>query len=244
MSPTAVLRSEWIKIRSLRAALGALVALFAVTLVLTVPLYAPEGPDGTADGADRLAGAFFALEFAQVAALVFGTTAMSSEYLNHGLRVSLAAVPRRTLFFAAKAAVTGGAALVVGLVTAFAAFLLGQALPGGDGVGLGEPGAVRACVGAGARLALTALLAVGVTALVRGGTAAFAVLVPLMLIVSFVTGDAAGGVAPYLPDMAGRQVLLQDPTGPLGPWSGLGVAALWSAAALLAGGWSVRRRDA
>jgi ABC-2 type transport system permease protein len=244
VSPTAVLHAEWIKIRSLRAGPGSLVALFAVSLALTALVYAPLSADGGEPGGDRLLAAFHALNFAQLAALVFGTTAMSSEYVQHGLRVSLAAVPNRDLFYAAKAAVIGAAALVVGLATAFASFALGQGLLGDDGIGFDHPGAVRACVGGGIWLALTALLATGVTAVLRSGIAALGVLVPFTLTVSFVIGDLGGGAAQYLPDRAARQVLLADPEGGLGPWSGLAVAALWSLAALLAGWWSIRRRDA
>ena len=69
-------------------------------------------------------------------------------------------------------------------------------------------------------------------------------LVPFILVVSFVIGDATGTVADFLPDKAGQLVLRQTYDGTLGPWSGLAVTALWTAAALLAGAWSVRRRDA
>ncbi|MFD8939749.1 ABC transporter permease [Streptomyces sp. NPDC059578] len=244
VSPTAVLHAEWIKIRSVRASLGSLIALFVVSLTLTGLVYASIPSDSGELGDDRLLAAFYALNFAQVAAIAFGTTAMSSEYVQHGLRVSLAAVPNRDLFYAAKVAVIGAAALVVGLVTSFASFALGQGLLGDDGIGLGHPGAVRACVGGGVGLALTALLATGLAALLRSGVATLSILVPFTLIVSFVVGDVAGGAAQYLPDRAARQALLADPEGALGPWSGLAVAALWSLAALLVGWWAVRRRDA
>jgi ABC-2 type transport system permease protein len=69
-------------------------------------------------------------------------------------------------------------------------------------------------------------------------------LIPFILVVSFVIGDAAGTVADFLPDKAGQAVLYETPDGTLGPWSGLAVTALWTAAALLAGAWRLRRRDA
>ncbi len=61
---------------------------------------------------------------------------------------------------------------------------------------------------------------------------------------SFVVGGVAEGVAAYLPDRAGQQVLFQTPAGDVGPWTGLAVTALWAAAALLAGWRAVHRRDA
>ncbi|MEU4998656.1 ABC transporter permease [Streptomyces sp. NPDC021622] len=245
MSTTAVLHSEWIKIKSVRASLGSLISVFVATVAITVLAFAAVG-EAESDNADfePLFGAFYALNFGQIAAISFGTTAMSSEYVNGALRISLAAVPRRGLFYGAKVAVVGALALATGIVTSFAAFLSGQAFMGDAAIGLGHDGAVRACVGGGIYLALMALLAAGLTMVLRSGVAVLSILIPFTLIVSFVVGDVASGVAAYLPDQAGQQVLHEDPTGTLGPWAGLAVSAAWAAAALLAGWWAVRRRDA
>lgn len=245
MSPVAVLHSEWIKIKSVRASAGSLIAVFAVTLAVTVLAYATVGQaEAGNDGYDPVFGAFYALNFGQLAAIGFGATALSCEYLNGALRVSLSAVPRRGLFYAAKMAVTGALALAVGFVTSFASFLTGQAFMGEYAIGLGDPGALRACFGSGIYLALMALLAAGLTALLRSGVAVLSLLIPFILIVSFVVGDIAGGVAQYLPDRAGQQVLRLNPRGDLGAWTGLAVTAAWAGAAVLAGWWAVRRRDA
>ncbi|MFG2503160.1 ABC transporter permease [Streptomyces sp. NPDC048441] len=245
MSTSAVLRSEWIKIKSVRASLGSLIAVFVATVAITVLAFAAVGTS-EADNADfePLSGAFYALNFGQIAAISFGTTAMSSEYLNGALRISLSAVPRRGLFYGAKVAVVGALALGAGLLTSFASFLSGQAFMGDYAIGLGHDGAVRACVGGGVYLALMALLAAGLTVLLRSGVAVLSILIPFTLIVSFVVGDVASGVAEFLPDKAGQQVLHADPSGTLGPWTGLAVTAAWAVAALLAGWWAVRRRDA
>lgn len=245
MSTSAVLHSEWIKIKSVRASLGSLIAVFVTTVAVTVLAFAAVGT-AEADNADYepLFSAFYALNFGQIAAISFGTTAMSSEYLNGALRISLSAVPRRGLFCASKVAVVGGLALGVGLLTSFAGFLAGQAFLGEYAIGLGDPGAVRACVGGGIYLALMALFAAGLTMLLRSGIAVLSILIPFTLIVSFVIGDVASGAAAFLPDKAGQQVLHENPTGTLDPWAGLAVTAAWAAAALLAGWWAVRRRDA
>ncbi|MGW5125912.1 ABC transporter permease [Streptomyces sp. NPDC004069] len=244
MSVTAVLHSEWIKIRSVRASFGSLVAVFAATLAITLLVYSTVGRAEADNGEDPLFGAFYAINFAQIAAVAFGATAVSSEYTGGALRISLSAVPRRGLFCAAKTAVLGAAALAVGLVTGFTTFLVGQAFLGEYAIGLDAPGALRACVGAGIYLALMALLAAGLTFLLRSAVAVLSLLIPFILIVSFVVGDIAEGAAGYLPDRAGQQVLHQQVAGGPGPWTGLAVTALWAAAALLAGWWSLRRRDA
>ncbi|MGY4906454.1 ABC transporter permease [Streptomyces sp. 900116325] len=245
MSTLAVLRSEWIKIRSVRSVAGSLTAVFLATLAVTVLAFATVG-QAEADNpdADPVFGAFYALNFGQIAAISFGATALSSEYLNGALRVSLSAVPRRDLFYAAKMTLVGALALVIGLVTSFTAFLVGQLFMGKYAIGLGEPGALRAALGGGIYLALMALLAAGLTALLRSAVAVLSLLIPFILIVSFVVGDIAGGVAQYLPDRAGQLVLQQNPEGSLGPWTGLAVTAAWASAALLTGWWAMRRRDA
>ncbi|MGW9117738.1 ABC transporter permease [Streptomyces sp. NPDC055663] len=245
MSTTAVLRSEWIKIRSVRSVMGSLISVLAVTLAVTLLAFSTVG-QAEADNADAepVFDAFYALNFGQIAAISFGATAISSEYLNGALRISLAAVPRRNLFYAAKIALVGAPALAVGLVTSFGAFLVGQLFMGEYAIDLGEPGALRAAFGGGIYLALMALFAAGLAVVLRSAVAVLSLLIPFVLIVSFVVGDVAGGAAQYLPDRAGQLVLHQNPGGSLGPWGGLAVTTAWAAAALLAGWWALRRRDA
>ncbi|MFI6862138.1 ABC transporter permease [Streptomyces sp. NPDC050421] len=245
MSTIAVLRSEWIKIRSVRSVVGSLTAVFVATMAVTVLSFATVG-QAEADNtdADLVFGAFYALNFGQIAAISFGATAISSEYVNGALRMSLAAVPRRNLFYTVKMALIGATALAIGLVTSFSSFLVGQLFMGEYAVGLGEPGALRAAVGSGIYLALMTLLAAGLTFLFRSAVAVLSLLIPFILIVSLVVGDVAGGAADYLPDRAGQLVLHQHPEGGIGPWTGLAVTAAWAGASLLAGWWELRRRDA
>ena len=152
-------------------------------------------------------------------------------------------MPNRDQFYWAKMASIGVPVLVVGLVTSFSAFLTGQAFMGEYAIGLDEPGALRACVGAGIYLALMTLFAAGLTAVLRSGLIALSIIIPFMLVVSFVVGDLSAGIAEYLPDRAGQQVLRQNTEGGLAPWTGLSVTAAWAAASVLAGWWCVRRRD-
>ncbi|MGW7367867.1 ABC transporter permease subunit [Streptomyces sp. NPDC054841] len=240
MAFTPVLHSEWIKIRTLRSLVGALCAV----LVATVAFSALAGLDPEGTDFDPLFTAFFGVSFGQTAAVAFGATAVSSEFRGGALRVSLAAVPHRGRWFAAKAVAVGAPALAAGLVTGLASLAVGKAVLGDRADGIGWAEGLRGALGCGVYLALMALFAAGLAALLRSGVATLSVLVPFLLIVSFVVGDMSGTVADFLPDKAGQAVLHQTPDGALGPWSGLAVTACWTAAALLAGGWSVRRRDA
>ncbi|MDN3027722.1 ABC transporter permease [Streptomyces sp. S.PB5] len=236
-----VLHSEWLKIRTLRSLLGALLALFGATTAFS----ALAGVSETSDPEfDPLFTALSGVTPGQIAAIAFGAMAVSSEFHGGGLRVSLAAVPQRGRWFAAKAAAIAVPTLAVGLVTAFAALLVAKAGLGEAASGLTVAEQARGVVGCGIYLTLMALLAAGLAALLRSGVGALSLLIPFILVVSFVIGDVAGGATDFMPDRAGQIVLYETHDGPLGPWSGLGVTALWTAAALLAGAWSVRRRDA
>lgn len=89
-----------------------------------------------------------------------------------------------------------------------------------------------------------ALPAAGLAAALRSGVAALSLLIPFVLVVSFVIGDGAGGATGFMPDRAGQIILYETHEGPLGPWTGLAVTAAWPLAALAARAWSVRHRDA
>ncbi|BFO19586.1 hypothetical protein SHKM778_59740 [Streptomyces sp. KM77-8] len=170
--------------------------------------------------------------------------AVAAEYHNGALRLSLAATPRRGRWFAAKVAAIAVPTLLVSLPAALAALLAARAGLGPAAGGLTAAEQIRGVVGGGVYLTLMALLAAGVATVLRSGVATLSLLIPFILIVSFVIGDGAGPVADLMPDRAGQLVLYRHHDGILGPWTGLAVTALWAAAALLAGAWSLRRRDA
>ncbi|HZF87455.1 ABC transporter permease [Streptomyces sp.] len=236
-----VLHAEWLKIRTLRAVYGALVALFAVTTAFSAiaATGSTEDPDF-----DPLFTAFLGIGPGQIAAVVFGALAVSSEFSGGGLRLAFAAVPQRGRWYAAKLTAVAGPAFLVGLVTGAASLVVARAGLGAAADGLTAGQQLRGVLGCGLYLALMALFAAGLTALLRSAVGALSILVPLLLVVSFVLGSSAGGLPEYLPDRAGQVVLRADPDGSLGPWGGLAVTALWTAAAVAAGAWSVRRRDA
>ena len=241
MSFAPVLHSEWLKIRTLRSLPGTLLALFAATTAFS----AIAGVSETSDPEfDPLFMALSGVMPGQIAAISFGATAVSSEFHGGALRLSLAAVPRRGRWFAAKATAIALPVLAVGPVTALAALVAARAGLGDAANGLTPGEQVRGVVGCGIYLTLMALLAAGLTALLRSGVGALSVLIPFVLVVSFVVGDTVGGATDFLPDRAGQVILYETSDSSLGPWTGLTVTALWTVAALLAGAWSVRRRDA
>ncbi|GHE70726.1 ABC transporter permease [Streptomyces cellulosae] len=236
-----VFRSEWLKIRTVRSLLATLFALFAVTTAFSaIASLEPED-----QGADPLFTALSGTALGQVAAVAFGSLAVSAEYREGAaVRLSLTAVPRRGLWFGAKTAAIAAVVLVVALVTSLAALFAGLAGLGDAADGPTTAESVRGVGGGAVYLTLMALFAAGLATLLRSGVATLSVLIPFILIVSFVVGDALGAVADFMPDRAGQAVLRAEPDGTLGPWAGLAVTACWTAAALLAGAWRLRRQDA
>ncbi|MER6737155.1 ABC transporter permease [Streptomyces puniciscabiei] len=237
---TPVLRAEWIKIRTLRSLVGALAAILLATA--TFSALASASADAGAGDTDPLFSAFFGISFGQIAAIAFGTTALASEFRGGALRLTLAAVPDRRRWFAAKATAIALPVLAVGLLTGTVTLLVAKSVLGALGPSWTE--GLRGAVGCGLQLTLMALFAAGLAAVLRSGVATLSILIPFLLIVSFVIGDMSSGLADFLPDRAGQVVLHSSWDGSLGPWTGLAVSALWTAAALLAGAWSVGRRDA
>ncbi|MDR3081786.1 MAG: ABC transporter permease subunit [Streptomyces sp.] len=240
MAFAPVLHSEWIKIRTLRSLAGALLAIvFATSAFSALAGLDTEGPDF-----DPLYTSLFGVSFGQIAAIAFGATAVSQEFQGGALRLSLAAVPRRGRWFAAKAVAVGAPVFAVGLVAGAVSLLLGKAVLGAKASGLTWSDGLRGVVGCGLYLTLMALFAAGLAALLRSGIATLSILVPFLLIVSFVIGGMSGTAADLLPDKAGQVILHQTSDGMLGPWTGLAVTAAWTGAALLAGAWRLQRRDA
>ncbi|AUH44473.1 ABC transporter permease [Streptomyces sp. CMB-StM0423] len=243
MTATAVLRAEWIKITTLRGTVWSLACVLVATAGFGILANASLS-DAEPEGFDPLFSVLVGVGPGQIAAIVFGTLAVSSEYQSGLIRATLAAVPRRGLLYGAKLAHVGGLTLAVGLVTTLVSFLAGGAALGDRAPGLGDDGSLRGIVGGAVYLALMALLAAGLAAVLRSGVAVLGILIPFVLAVSMVFGGGSAGVADFLPDRAGQQVMYADPPTDLPPLAGLAVTALWAGAAVLAGWWTLRRRDA
>jgi ABC-2 type transport system permease protein len=244
--------AEWIKLRTLWSTpiTLALTVLFGAGLSL---LLGSTDPGRTQGDFDPLFMAFYGVTLAQIPLVVFVVLAVGSEYRSGMIRASLAAVPRRGLFLAAKAVTVFAFLAVTSAVTVAVAFTLSQTALGSWGVSPGEEGVPAAIVGAWLHLVLIGLFALGFATLVRSPTVALGVLLPLLLLGSQGLGNipVVRRVTQYLPDQLGWVVMhlagsQDDPrwARDYGPWTGLALLALWAAAALGAGYVALRRRDA
>ncbi|WP_433080991.1 hypothetical protein ACQP1P_44770 [Dactylosporangium sp. CA-052675] len=244
--------AEWLKIRTLRSTVWtpALTVVAGGGLAYLVG----RGMRGAEpEHFDAMFATFYSLSLAQLALVVFAVLAVGGEYGSGTIRPTLAAVPRRGRYYLAKLAAVAGCAAAVSVPTVAAAWVAGQAGLGPRHTALtagGVPGTVAAAL---LYLVLIALFAAGVAQLLRGSTAALAVLLPLLFLGSQGLGNVPGlrRVTQFLPDQAGAAALhfFGDPHGPgydraFGPWGGIAIMALWTAAALAGGYVTLRRRDA
>ncbi|MFG2353671.1 ABC transporter permease [Streptomyces sp. NPDC048521] len=256
MAAVQVIRSEWTKIRSVASTLWTLSLAVVVTVALGTLISAlSRSQYDTMPVRERLSFdptviSFAGMTLGQLAMIVFGVLVVSNEYSTGMIRVSLAAVPRRGTFLFGKIAVATALALVVGLVTSFAAFFLGQAMLGAHRAGIGDPGVLRAVFGGGLYMALIAMFSMGVAAMLRSPMLSLGILMPFFFLISNILGnvDATKKVGRFLPDQAGSRIMqvvpIVDDDTPYGPWGGLGIMVLWVIAALGGGYLLLKRRDA
>jgi ABC-2 type transport system permease protein len=254
-----LLRSEWMKIRSVRsttwsvailvvAAIGLNTLIVGVAIASWNTTSAATRQTYLADPTGFLAAA---LGIAQIPLCVLAVLVITSEYSSGMIRASLLAVPRRIPMLAAKAAVIGALALAVGEVVAFTSFLIAQPIIGHHlPESLGDASTLRAVAGVGLYLAVLALFAFAIGAIVRhtGGaiTAVVGFIVVARTIGALLPGTVGRHVNAYLPANAGLMITHahQEATKLLSPWQGFGVFCLWTAALLAVAAFLLARRDA
>ncbi|MEU4267185.1 ABC transporter permease [Streptomyces sp. NPDC026092] len=255
---SAVLQSEWTKIRTVSSTVWTLASALLVTVAMGAAISAVvkatysdlnEAEQATFDPTFV---SFSGMVLGQLAMVVFGVLVVGTEYSSGMIRTSLAAVPQRATFLFSKIAVAGALAFGIGLVTSFLSFFLGQGLLGEYRTTLGADNVLRAVVGGGLYMGLIALFSMGVATMLRSSMLSLGILMPFFFLVSQILAAVpkAKEVARYFPDQAGSKIMqvvpdaLNTEKAPYGPWGGLGIMVLWVAAALLGGYLVMKKRDA
>lgn len=252
------LRSEWTKFRTLRSTAYTMLTVMVIGVGLGALISHGTGRRyATMSPADQAAfdPTYNSLQacwiLAQLAVGVLGVLVITSEYATGMMRTSATAVPRRTRLLAAKALVAGVAALAVGEVTGFGAFLAGQSLiarTGAPHAALGDPHVLRAVAGTGLYLAVIALYGVALGPIVRSTAGAITALVATTLIVPLLVQALPDPLnrwtGRFWPSMAGTRIMTTHHAAHvLGPWGGFALMCA-AVAALLAVAFAVfRLRD-
>jgi ABC-type transport system involved in multi-copper enzyme maturation permease subunit len=207
-------------------------------------------------GASIVNGTIAALLFVIVIATLFAT----SEYRRGLIRTTFAASPRRGCVLAAKAIVAGSLAFAAGAIaTAIAEVITRHVLAANGSYLFPQSGLTlaRVIVGTGLMLGLAAALAVALGTMLRRGAVAVAAAVVLLIVPGVLGSQSGNWLMRFTPTAAfAIQATLPrsnlvvgaytPPNGyfPLSPWAGLAVLAAYTAAALGAATWLLRRRDA
>jgi ABC-2 type transport system permease protein len=232
----ALLRAEWIKLRSLRSTWLTITVLLLVLVVGGIDTVHAALRSGVQHSVDPIYDTTSTL-VAQYAAALLGVLAFTGEYATGSVRSSLLAAPRRLHLYAAKVAVAAaltfaGAAVYVVLDLAVIGPILGiHAAP------VPVLSLARAAVGVPIYLALITLLAAGLAGAIRYSAGALAVLAALLIGAEQIIAQQ------YLPT-AGTNFVRAARHSASAPWTGLAVLTLWTATSLTLGAVAYRRRPA
>jgi len=252
----SVARMEWLKLRSVRSTAWVLLVFAAGMIGLAILVVGHQHWAAMSAG-DRAAfdptnESFTGLALGQLALGVLGVLAITTEFSSGMIRATLAAVPRRPLLLAAKAAVVGAVTLVAGEILAFAAFAVGEAVlrsPAPHAT-LGQPGVLRAVLMAGAYPGLIALIGLGLGAIIRHTAGAICAVVGILFVLPLILlplgYSIQNSVGQFMPMLIAENSItaVKAQSHTLSPGLGFGVLCLYAVAALAMGGWALARRDA
>jgi ABC-2 type transport system permease protein len=261
-----LVRSEWIKLRSIRSTFWC----YAILVVVTIGMAALVGANTNSGGQDLptdIANGTFVnantvgVLLSSLVVGVLGVLIITGEYGTGQVRSTFTADPRRTGVILAKAVVLAVTTFVVSAVATWVGVLISLPLLAGNGVEpeIGNPSVFLPILGSSVFLTLLALLAYGIGLLVRSSAGGIAITLGLLLVVPTVLALMSGlmnvewptNIATFLPDMAGAQLYAYSYDGQnatdggvvLNGWGGFGVLA---AEVLVVGALALtvaRRRD-
>jgi len=215
-----ILRSEWIKLRTVRSTVWcyAIILLLTVAfgLLLTATADSRGGGPLPSDGqqAFALQATTLSIGFSQLVASVLGVLVISGEYGTGMIRSTFTAVPKRIPALLAKAVVFGLVTFVVGLVSIVLTALVTAPLLPGVGIepDFGDSQYLLGLGGGALSLALVGLMSLAVGAIIRNSAAAIATSLGLLLVVPTVLQILAAvtqttwglNVATFLPGSASQ----------------------------------------
>jgi ABC-type transport system involved in multi-copper enzyme maturation permease subunit len=259
-SVARVVRSEWIKMRSMRSTWLTLIGLFASIVafgLISAAVASGQVSDPSAGGPafagtsplqTVLAGANFGILIVAVLGVLVG----AREYSSGMIRTSLAAVPRRWPVLLGKVVTFAAVVTPVVLAGVLIAFFGGTALLSGAGVesvSWSDPDVAPYVLGTVGYLVGIGVLGVALGVLLRGIGAGLGVLLGGVLFVPTLLGalvpDSWDSVLKYLPSNAGNAFTGAQTGGDLLTYGqGVAVFVAWVAVALLGAGMALMRRDA
>jgi ABC-2 type transport system permease protein len=255
------LHAEWTKLRTVSGPAWLLLGVVALTIaVSTAAVGATHCPQDLTCPVDTTKLSLTGVQVGQAVVAILAVLTISNEYGSGMIRTTLAAMPNRLAVLAAKAILLAALVLAAGAVAVFGSVLAGHLILASHGftaargfhpVWLSYGPTLRAACGSVLYLGLIALLSLGVAVIVRDSATSIGVVLALLYVFPIVLAFVANPhwqhrLERWTPTVAG--LTIQATTGLRGlaisPWGGLGVLAIWAAAALVLGALALRLRDA
>lgn len=267
-----VLRSEWIKLRSLRSTVWCF-AVIAVLIVGFGALFSTfaagfQGAPTTADQQQSIAvsAVTIGVTFAQLVAAVLGALVITGEFGTGMIRSTFTAVPKRTPAVVAKLILVATGTFVVSLVSLVVTSILAVPLLAGNDIALdlGDGRYWTSIVAAAGSVAFMAMISFGFGLIIRNSAGSIATAIGLIFVVPIlvsvasilVSGTFLTSLAEFVPTTAATRMYdyVVDGTSVttvpavegalrLEPWGGLLVLVGWVAVLFAAGTALVKRRD-
>lgn len=251
--------AEWTKLRTVPSTGWILLAVVALTMGASAMASAIVKCPATC-GADTTKLSLTGIMLGQAAVAALAVVVVTAEYGSGMIRVSLAAMPRRSVLVAAKAAVVTAVVLAAGTISVLGSVLTGRLLLPGNGFNtangftalsvLHGP-TLRAAAGSVLYLVLIGLFTLGLSMALRDSGLTTAVVLSVLYVIPLITNVMLSSVWQHrldrwTPVSAGLAIQATRNIAklPIGPWPGLGVLGLWTAAALTVGWVVLRLRDA
>ena len=259
VTASGVLRSEWVKLRSVRSSTMTLLAAAGTLLFIGSVSAAFNGGLLTAsmDDADALqdptAIVLGGILLVPLIIGILGVTNITGEHATGTIRTTMSFVPKRLPVLWSKAAVLVAVTLPVMVVATLSTFLLGQWLIGAGDLGaptaaLDDPGVLRAVLGTAGYLTGIAVLGLSLGTVLRSTPAALSALFALVFLIPGLGGfllpaSVRDSVLLYLPSNAGTAFTSVTAVPEmLSPAAGAVVFAAWVLLPLLAAAVVLKRR--
>ena len=244
-----VVRSEWIKLLTLRSTWWSLGVTVALSLAISLMMASASRDFG--GGLAPVMTIVMSMQFTMLVAGILGAIAVTGEYSTGMIRSTFTAEPHRGAVLGAKAIVVAVVMALATALTYLVAILLTAPILGGAGIDWSDAAQSWVPLGAGVfAMAMFALIGLGFGFIIRNGAGAIAATVGVLFVLPIVlnmfvfAGESWQWIVDlgqYLP-MAAAQMA----TTPAGDdvLRGILTLAAWPAALLLGAWAALRTRDA
>ena len=260
-----ILRSEWIKLRTLRSTVWSYLSVIVIMLGLALAHVThhrerherrrPPPPAARPPSRRSLfvQSSTFGVFLAQLVVAVLGVLVITGEYSTGMARSTFTAVPKRLPALAAKAAVLFVVTYLVSLAAGIGAYLVSAAVFGANDISasLADADVFMPILGSSLYLALLAVFALGVGTMVRSSAGGIGIVLALILVVptilQMIPADWAQDIHPYLLSTAGTNMFAPTEitgTEVLTAWQDLLVVLGWVGASLAGAATLLVKRDA